>query len=138
MKKVLAALSSRTPPLPFGTYLNFLGRQGILAQIKACTKQTKLRISSYHQFLSCSVSIALSVRCSKAMDLLHKFLNIALPLLMLIAFTFFMPLFLLLKFISFLKSSKNSENVCINVVLITGASSEIDEVCVNSIASNLC
>ncbi|KAM3704261.1 hypothetical protein ACJW31_04G163000 [Castanea mollissima] len=61
------------------------------------------------------------------MDLLHKFLNIALPLLMIIAFTFFLPPFLLLKFISFLKRSINSENVYENVVLITGASSEIGE-----------
>ena len=51
------------------------------------------------------------------MDLLHKFLNIAVPLLMLIAFPFFMPPFLLLKFLSFLKRSIYSEKVSGKVVL---------------------
>ncbi|KAK4569111.1 hypothetical protein RGQ29_004488 [Quercus rubra] len=59
------------------------------------------------------------------MDLLHKFLNIAVPLLMLIAFPFFMPPFLLLKFLSFLKRSIYSEKVSGKVVLVTGASSGI-------------
>ncbi|GMY15158.1 11-beta-hydroxysteroid dehydrogenase 1B-like [Fagus crenata] len=61
------------------------------------------------------------------MDLLHQFLNIVLPLLMLIAFPFFMPPFLFLKFLSFLKRSIYSENVVGKVVLITGASSGIGE-----------
>ncbi|KAK7841029.1 11-beta-hydroxysteroid dehydrogenase-like 6 [Quercus suber] len=61
----------------------------------------------------------------KAMDLLHKFLNIAVPLLMLIAFPFFMPPFLLLKFLSFLKRSIYSEKVSGKVVHITRVSSEI-------------
>ena len=119
----MAALSSRTPPCTTLWYLNFLGWQRILAQIKAWANLTKLRKSSYLQFLSCSVPIALSVHWSKAMDLLHEFLSIALPLLMIIAFTFFMPPYLFLKFISFLKRSVDSDqNVYGKVVLITGCS----------------
>lgn len=137
MKEVLATLSRRTPPCTTLWYLNFLGRQGILAQIKAWANLTKFRKFSYLQFLSCCVSIALSVHCSKVMDLLLEFLNIALPLLMIIAFTVFMPPYLL-KFISFLKRSIDCENVYGKVVLITGASSKIGEVCINSIASNFC
>ena len=70
--------------------------------------------------------------CSKkAMYLLHKFLNIVLLPLNLIVLLFFIPPFLILKFLWSLKRSIYSENVSGKVVLITGASSGIGEVCIN-------
>uniref|UniRef100_A0A7N2M950 Uncharacterized protein n=1 Tax=Quercus lobata TaxID=97700 RepID=A0A7N2M950_QUELO len=61
------------------------------------------------------------------MDLLHKFLNIVLLPLTLIVLLFFMPPFLILKFLWSLKRSVYSENVSGKVILITGASSGIGE-----------
>ena len=51
---------------------------------------------------------------------------------------FFMPPFLLLKFLFFLKRSIYSEKVSGKVVLITGVSSEIGKVSISVTPSNLC
>ncbi|KAM3744017.1 hypothetical protein ACB098_06G019900 [Castanea mollissima] len=61
------------------------------------------------------------------MYLLHKFLNAVLLPLTLIMLFFFMPPFLILKFLWSLKRSIYRENVSDKVVLITGASSGIGE-----------
>ena len=87
---------------------------------------------------SLSLSLSLSLHCSKAMDFLHKFLGIALPPLMLIVFIITLVPFLFLKFLYFLKRSKYSENVAGKVILITGASSGIGEVCINLILLIFC
>ncbi|XP_034216583.1 11-beta-hydroxysteroid dehydrogenase-like 4A [Prunus dulcis] len=61
------------------------------------------------------------------MDLIHKVLNVAVPLLTFTGLLFFLPLFLIYKFISFMRRSKSIENMGGKVVLITGASSGIGE-----------
>ncbi|KAL5791534.1 hypothetical protein ACOSP7_000128 [Xanthoceras sorbifolium] len=61
------------------------------------------------------------------MDLIHKLLNIVLPLLTLILLCFLLPPYFLLKFLNFIKRSIFKENVSGKVVLITGASSGIGE-----------
>ncbi|BFG32276.1 hypothetical protein CerSpe_185500 [Prunus speciosa] len=61
------------------------------------------------------------------MDLIHKVLNLAVPLLTFIGLLFFLPPFLIYKFISFMRRSKSIENMAGKVVLITGASSGIGE-----------
>ena len=81
-------------------------------------------LSSYLQFLSLSLSLSL-----KVMDLLQKLLNIVLLPLTLTAILFLLPPFLFLKYLFSLKRNICSENVANKVVIITGASSGIGEVC---------
>ena len=97
---------------------------------------TLTKIRPYILISSISL-LSLSIHHSKDMDLLLKFLNIAMPFLVLIAFPFFMPPFLLLKFLSFLKRSIYSEKVSDKVVLVTGVFSRIGKVCINVTPSNL-
>ncbi|XP_024930132.3 11-beta-hydroxysteroid dehydrogenase A-like [Ziziphus jujuba] len=61
------------------------------------------------------------------MDKIHKLLNIVIPPVTLIFIIFFLPPFLIYKFLHSIKRSKCIENVAGKVVLITGASSGIGE-----------
>lgn len=64
------------------------------------------------------------------MDLIHKLFNIVIPPVTLILISFLLPPFLIYKlFRSVTKRCKCVENVAGKVVLITGASSGIGEVC---------
>ena len=83
-------------------------------------------LSSYIQFLSLSLCLSL---CLSVMDLLQKLLNIVLLPLTLTVILFLLPPFLFLKYLFSLKRNICSENVANKVVLITGASSGIGEVC---------
>ena len=75
-----------------------------------------------------SLSLCLSL-CLSVMDLLQKLLNIVLLPLTLTVILFLLPPFLFLKYLFSLKRNICSENVANKVVLITGASSGIGEVC---------
>ncbi|KAJ4728821.1 11-beta-hydroxysteroid dehydrogenase [Melia azedarach] len=59
------------------------------------------------------------------MDLIHKFLNIVVPSLTLITLPFFLPPYLIFKFLLFIIRTMFTEDVAGKVVLITGASSGI-------------
>ncbi|GFZ03911.1 hydroxysteroid dehydrogenase 3 [Actinidia rufa] len=61
------------------------------------------------------------------MDIMHKVLNILLPLISISALFFFLPPFLVYKFLSSVWRSIFCENVAGKVVLITGSSSGIGE-----------
>ncbi|XVF08666.1 hypothetical protein REPUB_Repub07fG0022400 [Reevesia pubescens] len=63
----------------------------------------------------------------KAMDFIHKLINILLPPLAIFLLLFFLPPYLIFKSISYIIRSYCSENVAGKVVLITGASSGIGE-----------
>ena len=64
------------------------------------------------------------------MDLIHNFLNLILPPISLIALLLILPPFLVYKlFIFFIKAFIPTQNLAGKVVLITGASSGIGEVC---------
>ena len=78
------------------------------------------------QLLSLPLSLFLSL---KVMDLLQKLLNIVLFPISLTAIFFLLPPFLFLKYLFSLKRNICSENVADKVVLITGASLGIGEVC---------
>ncbi|GMN18650.1 hypothetical protein TIFTF001_048502 [Ficus carica] len=76
---------------------------------------------------SSSLSVSVSVSVS-AMDLIHKFLYVVLPLLALIAILLFMPPFLIYTFFHYLiKAFIPTEKFTGNVVLVTGASLGIGE-----------
>ncbi|KAK0588498.1 hypothetical protein LWI29_001661 [Acer saccharum] len=61
------------------------------------------------------------------MDLIHKLMNILLPPITSIALLFVWPLYLVFKFLSFIKRHLFSENVAGKVVIVTGAASGIGE-----------
>ena len=63
------------------------------------------------------------------MDIMHKVLNILLPLISLSALIFILPPFLVYKFLRSVWRSIFCENVAGKVILITGSSSGIGEVC---------
>ncbi|KAK6261970.1 hypothetical protein QUC31_007786 [Theobroma cacao] len=62
------------------------------------------------------------------MDFIHKIMSIVLPSVTFLVLLFFLPMFLILKFLNFLKRTINIENLSGKVVLITGASLGIGEV----------
>lgn len=66
-----------------------------------------------------------------AKDWVHQFMNIALPLIAPLIVLVFLPPYLIFKLLRCVKRSIFSENVAGKVILITGASSGIGEVCVN-------
>ncbi|OAY47982.1 11-beta-hydroxysteroid dehydrogenase-like 4A [Manihot esculenta] len=61
------------------------------------------------------------------MDLVHKLLNILLPPISTILLLCFSPIYLIFKFLYYIKRHLSSENVAGKVVLITGAASGIGE-----------
>ncbi|XP_044501921.1 11-beta-hydroxysteroid dehydrogenase A-like isoform X2 [Mangifera indica] len=78
--------------------------------------------------MSCSQVPGLSQsRQQKAMDFIHKFLNILLPPLTLLLLCFLLPPYFIFKCLRYVKRSIFEENVAGKVVLITGASSGIGE-----------
>ena len=89
-----------------------------------------LVLKIYRLIIISSIPLSLSLSLSlKVMDLLQKLLNIVLLPLTLTAILFLLPPFLFLKYIFSLKRNICSENVANKVVIITGASSGIGEVC---------
>ncbi|XP_043813449.1 11-beta-hydroxysteroid dehydrogenase A isoform X2 [Manihot esculenta] len=61
------------------------------------------------------------------MDLVHKLLNVLLPLISTFVLLCFLPIYLVFKFLSYIKRHIYSEDVSGKVVLITGAASGIGE-----------
>ncbi|XVF54724.1 hypothetical protein PTKIN_Ptkin05aG0204100 [Pterospermum kingtungense] len=61
------------------------------------------------------------------MDLIHNVMNVVLPPLMIILLIFVYPIYLVYKFLYFIKRIISTENVAGKVVLITGAASGIGE-----------
>jgi FlaA1/EpsC-like NDP-sugar epimerase len=62
---------------------------------------------------------------------IHRLLNIVFPLTIIISILVILPPYLVFKLLSYIKRSMFTENVAGKVVLITGASSGIGEVCIS-------
>ena len=95
-------------------------------------KKKNLILQTYRLIIIYSIPLSLSPSLSLSlcvMDLLQKLLNIVLLPLTLTAILFLLPPFLFLKYLFSLKRNICSENVANKVVLITGASAGIGEVC---------
>ena len=116
----------------------------LIVNLEHCMYRQKKKNISYHrlidlpsyiQFLSLSIDLSSYIQflslslCLSVMDLLQKLLNIVLLPLTLTVILFLLPPFLFLKYLFSLKRNICSENVANKVVLITGASSGIGEVC---------
>ncbi|WRX17259.1 Short-chain dehydrogenase/reductase SDR - like 10, partial [Theobroma cacao] len=72
-------------------------------------------------------SFSIQLQTAKAMDFIHKLINILFPPIAILLLLFFLPPYLIFKYFSYIIRSFCSENVAGKVVLITGASSGIGE-----------
>jgi hypothetical protein len=86
-------------------------------------------LNSTH-LLELSLSLSLALLCREAiMDIIHKIMNIIIPPIALTMLVTFLPTYLFFQLLLSIKRSIFKEDVAGKVILITGASSGIGEVC---------